>query len=62
VVEQAVAAGHQVTAYVRNADEYQVPNIRVVEGDATEYKRLQELKRQFDPTNLFRLNLNITPS
>lgn len=28
---------------------------------ADKYKRLQELKRQFDPTNLFRLNLNITP-
>lgn len=26
------------------------------------YKRLQELKRQFDPSNLFRLNLNIPPA
>ncbi len=26
------------------------------------YKRLQELKRRFDPSNLFRLNLNIPPA
>ncbi len=29
---------------------------------AEKYQRLQELKRQFDPSNLFRLNLNITPN
>ncbi|AMJ65988.1 NAD(P)-dependent oxidoreductase [Hymenobacter sp. PAMC 26628] len=35
VVEQAVAAGQQVTAFVRHAAEYQGPaNVRVVEGDA----------------------------
>ena len=28
---------------------------------AEKYQRLHELKRQFDPSNLFRLNLNITP-
>ncbi len=28
---------------------------------AEKFKRLQELKRQFDPSNLFRLNLNISP-
>ncbi len=36
VVEQAMAAGHQVTAFVQNADEYKGPNVRVVEGDATD--------------------------
>ncbi len=35
VVEQALAAGHEVTAFVQKADEYKVPNVRVVEGDAT---------------------------
>ena len=36
VVEQAVAAGHQVTAFVRQAADYQAPaNVRVVAGDAT---------------------------
>jgi len=35
VVEQAVAAGHQVTAFVQKADEVQDSNVRVVEGDAT---------------------------
>lgn len=29
---------------------------------AEKYKRLQELKRRFDPSNLFRLNLNIPPA
>ncbi len=36
VVEQAVAAGHQVTAFVRKADEYDVTNVRVMEGDAND--------------------------
>lgn len=36
VVEQALAAGHEVTAFVQKADEYKVPNVRVVEGDATD--------------------------
>lgn len=36
VVEQAVAAGHEVTAFVHHADEYDVANVRVVEGDATD--------------------------
>ncbi len=37
VVEQAVAAGHQVTAFVRQAKEYQGPaEVRVVEGDAAD--------------------------
>ncbi len=35
VVEQAVAAGHEVTAFVRKADEYDGSNVRIVEGDAT---------------------------
>lgn len=35
VVEQAVAAGHQVTAFVRKADEYDGTNVRIIEGDAT---------------------------
>ena len=35
VVEQAVAAGHQVTAFVRKADKYDVTNVRVIAGDAT---------------------------
>ncbi len=36
VVEQAMAAGHQVTAFVHKADEYQVSDVRVIEGDATD--------------------------
>ncbi|MEH2288401.1 NAD(P)-dependent oxidoreductase [Nostoc sp.] len=36
VVEQAVAAGHQVTAFVHKAEEYDVSDVRVIEGDATD--------------------------
>ncbi len=36
VVERAVAAGHEVTAFVRKADGYKGPNVRVIEGDATD--------------------------
>lgn len=36
VVEQAVAAGHQVTAFVRKADEYEVSDVHFIEGDATD--------------------------
>ena len=42
VVEQAVAAGHQVTAFVRNADEYRGPSVRVVEGDAADSAVMDE--------------------
>lgn len=37
IVEQAVAAGHNVTAFVRNASHYHAtPEVRVVTGDATD--------------------------
>lgn len=36
VVEQALAAGHQVTAFVRQAAAYQRTGVRVVEGDAAD--------------------------
>lgn len=37
VVERAMAAGHEVTAFVHNADGYEPPSgVRVVEGDATD--------------------------
>ena len=35
VVQQAVAAGHEVTAFVHSAADYDVKNVRVIEGDAT---------------------------
>jgi putative NADH-flavin reductase len=34
VVEQALAAGHEVTAFVHNADGYDVTGVRVIAGDA----------------------------
>lgn len=36
VVERAVAAGHQVTAFVRTADGSKQPEVRFIEGDATD--------------------------
>lgn len=36
VVEQALAAGHQVTAFVRKASDLDMANVRVAEGDATD--------------------------
>lgn len=36
VVQQALDAGHQVTAFVRHAEDYQSPGVRVVEGDAAD--------------------------
>lgn len=36
VVEQALAAGHEVTAFVHNADGYDVAGVRVVAGDAAD--------------------------
>jgi len=35
VVEQAVAASPEVTAFVRKADDYNEPNVCIIEGDAT---------------------------
>lgn len=36
VVEQAVATGQEVTAFVHKADEYNVANVRVIEADAAD--------------------------
>jgi uncharacterized protein YbjT (DUF2867 family) len=36
VVEAALSAGHQVTAFVHTIGEYQPANITVIEGDATD--------------------------
>ena len=42
VVEKALAAGHEVTAFVHSADDYSVPNVRVVAGDATDKAKMSE--------------------
>jgi uncharacterized protein YbjT (DUF2867 family) len=43
-VERAIATGHKVTAFVRNAESYRAPaaNIRVVAGDATDPAKLND--------------------
>ncbi len=48
VVEHSIAAGHQVTAFVRKADEYQGPDVRVIEGDATNRDELDPAVRGQD--------------
>ena len=42
VVKQALAAGHEVTAFVHRADKYDAANVRVVEGDATDESAVEE--------------------
>ena len=42
VVKQALAAGHEVTAFVRQADDFDVDNVRVIEGDATDGAEIEK--------------------
>ena len=46
--------------YVNDAVESDVGSVRAIYGDA-KYERLVELKRSYDPDNVFRLNQNIRP-
>lgn len=46
VVEQAVAAGHEVTAFVRNAAEGTAPNVRMAVGDATNRANVDAAMRE----------------
>ncbi len=47
-VERAIAAGHQVTAFVRDAGEFGVDGVRVVEGDATNENAVEAAIRNQD--------------
>lgn len=38
-----------------------MPSARVRDAQGVNYERLLSLKRKDDPTNLFRLNVNIDP-
>ncbi len=42
VVEQAIAAGHKVSAFVHSLKDYDVQNVQVVEGDATDLKTVEK--------------------
>lgn len=53
----AVYTGEATYNWLRGDQQPRVP----AAFGAEKYKRLQELKRHFDPSNLFRLNLNIPP-
>ena len=55
----AVAPHSQAGGYVNfaSSDDQQ----RVADNYGTNYARLREIKRRYDPTNLFRLNQNIAP-
>ncbi len=48
VVERAIAAGHQVTAFVRDAGELDIGGVRVVEGDATNENAVESAIRDQD--------------
>ncbi len=48
VVERAIAAGHQVTAFVRDAGELDIGGVRVVEGDATNENAVEAAIRDQD--------------
>jgi hypothetical protein len=50
------AAGHYVNDMVESGEEI----VRSIYGPA-KYERLAELKRTFDPDNVFRLNQNVKP-
>lgn len=50
LVEQALAAGHEVTALVRSAEKFTVtdPNLRIVQGDATDRETVSEAMQGVD--------------
>ena len=48
VVEQALAAGHKVTAFVHRAATYSRTDVRVVEGDATDRRAMDTAVRGQD--------------
>lgn len=48
VVERAIAAGHQVTAFARDAGELDMPGVRVVKGDATDQTAVEAATRGQD--------------
>ncbi len=48
VVERAIAAGHQVTAFVRDKGELDMGGVRVVEGDATDENAVEAAIRGQD--------------
>src|SRR5689334_8844091 len=50
LVEQALAAGHQVTALVRSAEKLTVndPNLRIVQGDATDRETVSQAMQGVD--------------
>lgn len=48
VVEQVLTAGHQVTAFVRKAADYQRTDVRVVEGDAADRVAMEAAVRGQD--------------
>jgi FAD/FMN-containing dehydrogenase len=57
---QALAPVSRDGAYVNYMGDARDERLRASYGDA-KYERLVALKRRYDPTNLFRLNQNITP-
>ena len=59
-LSQALYQGHD-GGYVNFVNEEGPDAVRAAYPDAT-YKRLQAIKKRYDPANLFRLNQNIVPA
>jgi FAD/FMN-containing dehydrogenase len=57
---EALSPGSRRGAYVNFMSDAGDQRLRATYGDA-KYERLVALKRRYDPTNVFRLNQNITP-
>ena len=60
-VNRALAPHSLDAAYVNYLAEDESERIPLIYG-AARYKRLQELKRKYDPENVFRMNANIAPA
>ncbi len=60
-LNRALAPHSLEAAYVNYLAEDESERIPLIYG-AARYKRLQELKRKYDPENVFRMNVNIAPA
>jgi len=60
-LNQQLAPHSLESTYINYLPEDEGSRVAAIYGDAR-YKRLQDLKRKYDPQNLFRTNVNIAPS
>ena len=58
---RAAGGATDACAYVNFVNDEGPERVHDIYPDAT-YERLQDVKRRYDPTNLFRLNQNVQPA